>query len=96
VKDLPDLALLGTSGAFDVGSLRHAIQTTFAFRKTHPVPERIPKAPASWGPIYARIATEDALPWPTLDALEQAVSGFIDPVLGDASGAWDPQNWCWR
>ncbi len=95
VKDLPDLSLLGRTGAFDAQSLLHAIQTTFAFRKTHTVPARIPRPPASWGPIYTRMAHEDGLPWLTLDALEQAVCEFLDPVLGDASGAWDPKNWRW-
>lgn len=95
VKDLPDLALLGQTGAFDAESLRHAVQTTFAFRNTHPVPARIPSPPTSWGPIYARMAKEDALPWSTIDAIERVVRGFLDPLLGNAGGTWDPKDWTW-
>jgi hypothetical protein len=96
VKDLPDLALLGLTGPFDAASLREAVQKTFAFRNTHSVPARLPSPPSSWGPIYARMATEDVLPWSTLDALVQAVRAFIDPLLGDADGAWAPESWTWR
>jgi hypothetical protein len=95
VKDLPDLALLGQTGPFDADSLREAIRETFAFRKTHPLPARIPGPPTSWGLIYARMATEDALPWKTIDVLHRAVSGFLDPLLADADGTWDPENWIW-
>lgn len=96
VKDLPDLALLAQTGAFDAESLRHAIQTTFAFRKTHPVPARIPSPPTSWGPIYARLAKDDALPWITIDALERVVRDFLDPLLGNADGTWEAKDWTWR
>jgi len=95
VKDLPDLALLGQTGAFEAESLRHAVQTTFAFRKTHTIPARIPSPPTSWGPIYSRMAKEDALPWSSIDALERVVRGFLDPLLGNAGGTWDPKNWTW-
>jgi len=96
VKDLPDLALLGQTGAFDAASLRDAVRETFAFRDTHSVPARLPSPPSSWAPIYARMAAEDALPWSSLAALEQAVRAFIDPLLGDADGTWDPVAWVWR
>jgi hypothetical protein len=95
VKDLPDLALLGQTGTFDAESLRDGLRKTFGFRKTHPLPTRLPSPPASWDPIYARIATEDALPWHTLNALEHAVRTFLDPVLADAEGTWDPHAWAW-
>lgn len=96
VKDLPDIALLGQTGPFDAESLRDAVQKTFAFRKTHPVPARLPSPPPSWAPTYARMAAEDALPWITLDALEQAARAFLDPLLGDTDGAWDPSAWAWE
>jgi len=95
VKDLPDLALLAQTGPFDSTSLRDAVQKTFAFRKTHPVPARLQSPPSSWAPTYTRIATEDALPWSSLDVLEQAVRAFVDPLLGDEGGKWDPSAWAW-
>jgi hypothetical protein len=47
VKDLPDLALLAQSGAFEGARLRREIEQTFAFRETHPVPNALPSPPAS-------------------------------------------------
>lgn len=95
VKDLPDLALLGQTGTFEATSLRAAVRKTFEFRKTHPVPERLPAPPGTWVPIYQRMATEDLLPWVSLDVLEQAVREFVDPLLGNAKGAWNPRAWTW-
>ncbi|MCU0661759.1 MAG: nucleotidyl transferase AbiEii/AbiGii toxin family protein [Myxococcota bacterium] len=38
VKDLPDLALLATARPIDAKRLRAALEQTFTFRKTHPLP----------------------------------------------------------
>jgi hypothetical protein len=38
VKDLPDLALLATAQEIAARRLRAALEQTFAFRKTHPLP----------------------------------------------------------
>ncbi len=95
VKDLPDLALLATTGPFDALVLRTAIDATFAFRKTHAVPTSLPTPPSAWGPVYANIAGRDALPWRDLDALVAAVRSFLDPVLASTRGTWDPSRWAW-
>jgi hypothetical protein len=47
------------------------------------------------GPVYARMALDDGLPWPDIDALSRAVKVFLDTVLGGGSGTWDP-SWRWR
>jgi hypothetical protein len=47
VKDLPDIALLGTSGAFRSTLLGAAIQATFEHRGTHAVPPSLPAPPPS-------------------------------------------------
>jgi predicted nucleotidyltransferase component of viral defense system len=95
VKDLPDLALLALTGSFHGATLRAAIERTFDFRRTHPVPARLPAPPAQWAGAYAKMANADDLPWPTLDGLLPAVRAFIDPVLASGSGAWDHQGWVW-
>lgn len=95
VKDLPDLALLAQTGGFDGMELRHAIEQTFSFRNTHDLPDRLPSPPPSWAPVYARMTQEDVLPWPTLDELEQAVRSFIDPMLRQEGGTWQPAAWAW-
>ncbi len=47
VKDLPDMALLGTTGAFDGALLRRAFDATFSFRNSHPL--RLSGAASSLG-----------------------------------------------
>jgi predicted nucleotidyltransferase component of viral defense system len=95
VKDLPDLALLATTGPFEATKLRTALERTFKFRDSHRLPANVPRAPASWARIYARMATDDDLPWSTLEAVETAVQRFLDPILGEERGTWDPKAWSW-
>lgn len=95
VKDLPDIALLATTGAFDGAALRRAIDATFGFRKTHPVPAFVPAPPVSWIPKYAEIAERDDLIWKDVDACVVAVRAFLDPVLAGDAGRWDPASWRW-
>jgi hypothetical protein len=97
VRDLPDIALLATTGPIAGMDLRLAIETTFAFRSSHPVPEAIPSAPAFWEAPYGAIAAADDLPWPTLRSVAGVVDSFLNPVLrGSATGRWDPTEWEWR
>lgn len=96
VKDLPDMALLATTGPFDAGALRDAINATFAFRKTHDVPTALPAPPPSWRAVYARMAAQDQLAWGDIDALTVAVRAFLDPILDGRTGTWDATTWAWR
>ncbi len=97
IRDLPDIALLATAGPIERAALRRAIETTFAYRGTHPVPASVPEPPDSWGAPYAAMATNDELPWATLPAVAGAVSLFLDPVLGPSkAGRWDPSLWQWE
>jgi len=96
VKDLPDLALLGQVGDREAVRVRAAIEQTFAYRKTHPIPPRLPDPPVSWERPYAQLAEEDALPWTTLAAVIEAARAFLDPVLrGDDLKRWSPARWRW-
>lgn len=96
VRDLPDLALLATTGPIEGNRLRRAIETTFEFRETHPIPDAIPMPPKSWEVPYASIAAKDELSWTTLQQLTDSVSRFLDPVLGSALiETWDPSTWVW-
>lgn len=96
VKDLPDIALLATVGAVEAGWLRAAIDQTFDFRRTHTVPQKLPSPPDTWEALYAALAKEDLLRWPTLDETFKVVEAFLDPVLAGLSDAhWDPDSWSW-
>jgi hypothetical protein len=96
VKDLPDLALLATTGEFASSTLHCAIEATFAFRNTHPMPSALAPPPTSWTAAYANLADRDRLPWRDLDAVTAAVRTFLDPVLGRIVGVWDPNAWNWK
>jgi predicted nucleotidyltransferase component of viral defense system len=96
VKDLPDLALLASVRPIEAAALRIAIDRTFENRDTHPVPKVLPQPPAEWKPVYARLADSDDLAWKSLDELTDRVRRFLDPILDDPSGCWDPQEWTWR
>jgi hypothetical protein len=97
VKDLPDIALLATAQPIEASRLRTALEQTFTFRATHPLPLALPDPPAAWGQPYATVAAEDHLPWPLLAEVTAAAKAFLDPVLAnDLQGTWVPSLWAWR
>lgn len=96
VKDLPDITLLASARVIDARVLRTAIDKTFSYRATHPVPARLPPPPSGWVPAYARMAEADGLPWRDLDSVMSAAASFLDPVLSEAprrSLRWAPERW---
>ncbi len=96
VKDLPDIALLATTGTLDSAVLRKAIYETFAFRKSHSVPVSIADPPMSWAAVYQRIARDDQLPWDRLGLVVDRVRQFLLPVLDGRDGSWSPASWRWE
>jgi hypothetical protein len=84
VKDLPDIALLGTIRSLEAARLRAAIEQTFSFRATHERPKELPAPPPEWSEPYASMAEEDSLPWPKLDEVFEAAKAFVEPILADA------------
>lgn len=97
VRDLPDIALLATTGPIDGRLLRRAIDRTFEFRSTHAVPAVIPAPPPFWEAPYAAMAAADGLPWATLRQVTEAVSFFLDPVLRAGEIVrWGPDDWRWQ
>ena len=96
VKDLPDLALLGTIRALDARGVRAAMQRVFGFRRVQPVPRSLPPPPDEWAEPYARMADQADLPWRTLAEVEGAARRLLDPLLADKlDGSWDPATWAW-
>ncbi|MEM9461572.1 MAG: nucleotidyl transferase AbiEii/AbiGii toxin family protein [Myxococcota bacterium] len=95
-KDLPDIALIANETPIRADRLRKAIAKTFAFRDTHPIPDRLPAPPVSWQGPYAEKALEFELPWKTLDECHARAQRFFDPVLGGLPVVtWDPEAWDW-
>jgi len=96
VKDLPDLALLATTGTLDAKRVRAALEQTFMFRKTHALPAAVPAPLPAWTTPYVAMAREDQLRWSTLDDVTKAVQAFLDPVLaGGLDGTWESEAWSW-
>jgi hypothetical protein len=96
VKDLPDIALLASARPLEARHVRAALEQTFAFRNTHPLPVALPAPPDAWKAPYEAMAAEDALAWTTLDEVFVAARSFLDAVLaGDAQASWSPATWSW-
>lgn len=96
VKDLPDLALLAKTKSIDAKYLRTALEQTFSFRRTHPVPQSVPAPPSAWAIPYEVMAREDHLEWHSLNDVTKAVQDFLDPLLkGDLNAAWNSLSWTW-
>ena len=97
VKDLPDLALLASAGPLEAHRIRAALEQTFAFRQTHPLPEQLPPPPETWAAPYTAIALEDELRWRMLPEVFEAVGAFLNTVLSGPSDAqWEPHTWQWH
>lgn len=97
VKDLPDIALLATAKPIEALRLREALEKTFVYRATHPLPRALPDPLTSWSMPYAQLARENDLAWSTLEQLTTVVRAFIDPVLSDDySGNWRSARWAWE
>jgi hypothetical protein len=97
VKDLPDLALLGTIRPLHAARVREAIERTFGSRRVHPVPASLPPPPEAWTAPYARMVELDDLPWRTLAEVEAIARAFLDPLLASArDDRWDPGSWTWK
>jgi hypothetical protein len=96
IKDLPDLGLLASAGPLQAPRVRAALEQTFTFRHTHPLPPSLPAPPPTWAAPYAAMAREDGLPWADLEEVTGAARRFLDPILaGTGSGTWDPGAWRW-
>jgi hypothetical protein len=97
VRDLPDIALLATTGPIEGRELRLALERTFGFRGTHSLPTSVPPPPSFWEAPYAVMAASDELTWRTLTEVTEAVSAFLNPVLVSADcGTWEPSGWLWK
>lgn len=95
VKDLPDLALLATTGTLDAAILLEVIDTTFRHRATHDVPSTLPEPPPEWAAPDTRLARENGLAWADLAQVTAAARSFLEPVLTGQDGTWDPAAWRW-
>ena len=90
------MALLASIGPLEATELRGAIDATFSFRNTHPVPRTVPPPPLEWLAAYERMAAEDELAWKTLSAVHKAAESFLTPLLQGTAGTWNQADWRWK
>jgi hypothetical protein len=77
-------------------AFKQALEQTFSFRKTHPLPMSVPAPPPAWESPYAAMAQEDQLAWATLGDVTKAVQSFLDPLLeGSLDATSNPTTWGW-
>lgn len=98
LKDLPDLALLGTIEPMQRTELQRALEQTFRQRGTHDLPTALPNPPRDWKERYEPMARDNDLPWDSLEQVTGAVRAFLDPVLREPAAAaeWSPSEWRWQ
>jgi hypothetical protein len=96
VKDLPDIALLATTRPLEATRVRLALERTFEYRATHPLPLILPDPPGLWSIPYRETARENELAWTTIEQLTTAATEFLNPVLAGRQGTWDPSQWIWN
>jgi hypothetical protein len=99
VRDLPDMALLGTVKDTRLlpERLREAFRLTFEARATHGLPASLPAPPATWTEPYKELAEDHGLPWMSLAEVTDVVRAFVDPILSARKlSTWDPEVWMWR
>lgn len=95
VRDLVDLILICLFETVNAKSLRLDIESTFAHRDTHSVPDKLPAPPADWARSYAQEARAVAIPAGLMDGY-RLTAKWLDPVLqGKALGSWHPNRQAW-
>jgi len=81
VKDLPDLLLLIEDGLTPSADVRSAVESVFAARGTHQVPDELPDPPADWAGRYADLAAGLDVSARTIDQAMEALRAFWSTTL---------------
>jgi hypothetical protein len=96
VKDLVDILLIASSTKLGFNDLHKAITLTFKHRKTHDLPEFVPRLSTTYTKSYSRLAAQSKLQQTTLSEANLAFDKFITPVLtGNSFNKWNPRLWKW-
>lgn len=97
LKDLPDLALLGSVAHLELAELSAAIAETFQFRDTHEAPQALPDPPPEWERRYQQLISTEPLPWPDLETVTARARAFVEPALAFRGNPlrWDREGWRW-
>lgn len=88
-----DILLLSGLSRIQFNELISAIDTTFDFEDTQPIPKALPTPPDGWGRPFRRLSAEVGLEIMTIDDAYQRVRVFIEPILLDQQNGseWQPE-----
>lgn len=97
VKDVIDILLIARQETFSRTTLHQALQSTFSFYNTHPLPKTLPDPPTSWTPQFRQLIKMTDLPFITPVEAVHAMRKLVDPAL-QATGNehWHPATWSWK
>ena len=76
VRDLVDLVLLIENGLPEPVRIVRALESTFANRKTHPLPTRLAPPPEDWGNPYGALAAEYHLGRLTIETAYECLTTY--------------------
>jgi predicted nucleotidyltransferase component of viral defense system len=97
VKDFVDMYLLALTSSLDSSILLQALQATFAYSNTHPLPEQVPAPPEEWGRLFRRSVKDITARDVTLEEAHRVLSTLLNPILGGMSSAsWLPGELRWQ
>lgn len=97
VKDFVDMYLLAQTSSLEGSVLLQALQATFAYGDTHPLPAHVPSPPEEWQRPFQKSMKEISGHSAILEDAYQILSTLLDPVLADASPAiWVPEELRWQ
>ena len=97
VKDFVDMYLLAKTSSLESSVLHQALQATFAYGDTHPLPVHVPSPPEEWQRLFHKSMKEISGHSATLENAYQVLSTLLDPVLASTPPAiWIPEELRWQ
>jgi hypothetical protein len=98
VKDFVDILLLAGLVDLEGTKLLEALQATFTFAGTHPLPSHVPLPPQDWPSVFEKMAHEVGLKETHLNQAYECIQQFFDPLLEEHSAVklWDHTDWIWK
>jgi hypothetical protein len=98
VKEFVDMLLLADLADQTGVTLLQALQATFAFAATHPLPGSVPPPPRDWPAAFEKMADEVGLKETELNPAYELICQFYDPLLGGGAAAqrWNHAQWKWE
>lgn len=97
VKDVIDILLIARVQTLQRTSLHSALEATFSYYNTHPLPMILPDPPVSWMTQFRQLARTTDLAYTTPAEAVDAMRSLVEPALqGAGNEHWNPLTWSWE